>query len=312
MPATRRQKYVVGIGSQRAGSTLLAQLLDDCTPVYIHPQKELHYFDTVAGNRPLDWLRDYLETNQRIAEQRSAGLAGLARQAGRRVRDAGRTVSGRGEVVRASRIRERNQRHTTELILSCASAEDLARIPYVDLFAPAAGTYPMVGEITPEYQLLDGTGVARMRAVVGADARIILLRRDPVRRILSSFVLLRGYLKSGEVEASQLDEEGLLDMIEEDGLFIRQQYAFSDYDTAARRYREYFDNVLEIEMADLIAGDDAVRQGLAHLLGVHIDRRRYTRAVSTRFNSFGDPRFSDELVSAVERGFADYLNGASD
>ena len=151
-----------------------------------------------------------------------------------------------------------------------------------------------------------------MRAVVGADARIILLRRDPVRRILSSFVLLRGYLKSGEVEASQLDEEGLLDMIEEDGLFIRQQYAFSDYDTAARRYREYFDNVLEIEMADLIAGDDAVRQGLAHLLGVHIDRRRYARLVSTRFNSFGDPRFSDELVSAVERGFADYLDGASD
>lgn len=311
MPAARRQKYLVGIGSQRAGSTLLAHLLDECTPVYIHPQKELHYFDTVTGNRPLDWLREYLETNQRIAEQRSVGLAGLARRAGRRVRDTGRTLTGRASVVQASRVRERNQRWTTEMVLSCASAEDLARIPYVDLFAPAAGTYSMVGEITPEYQLLDDTGVARMRAVIGSDARIILLRREPVARILSSFVLLRGYLSSGEVEASQLDEEGLLEMIEEDGLFIRQQYAFSDYDTASRRYREYFDNVLEIEMADLIAGDDAVRKSLADLLGVHIDKRRYARTVSTRVNSFGDPRFSEELVSAVERGFADYLNNGN-
>lgn len=35
-------KFVIGIGSQRAGSTLLHKILDECTNIFIHPVKELH------------------------------------------------------------------------------------------------------------------------------------------------------------------------------------------------------------------------------------------------------------------------------
>ena len=45
----RPHRYVIGIGSQRAGSTLLHRVLAACTPVWMHPMKELHYFDVVAG-----------------------------------------------------------------------------------------------------------------------------------------------------------------------------------------------------------------------------------------------------------------------
>ena len=44
-------KFVIGIGSQRAGSTLLYTILEQCTPIYMHPVKELHYFDTLFNVR---------------------------------------------------------------------------------------------------------------------------------------------------------------------------------------------------------------------------------------------------------------------
>ena len=71
--------------------------------------------------------------------------------------------------------RERNQRHD-RVDLSCASAGPRSHSLRPDLFAPAAGpTYPMVGEITPVPTLRWHRGGAD-EAVIGADARIILLR----------------------------------------------------------------------------------------------------------------------------------------
>ncbi len=51
------QKFVIGIGSQRAGTTLLHTILSECTPVFMHPLKELHYFDTLFDTRDIQLLR---------------------------------------------------------------------------------------------------------------------------------------------------------------------------------------------------------------------------------------------------------------
>lgn len=42
-----QHRFVIGIGSQRAGSTLLHNLLDESTSIFMHPLKELHYFDSL-------------------------------------------------------------------------------------------------------------------------------------------------------------------------------------------------------------------------------------------------------------------------
>ena len=50
------KRFVIGIGSQRAGSTLLHRILEQCTDIFMHPVKELHYYDTlfeVRGARAL-------------------------------------------------------------------------------------------------------------------------------------------------------------------------------------------------------------------------------------------------------------------
>ena len=56
-------KFVIGIGSQRAGSTLLYTILEQCTPIYMNPVKELHYFDTLFGVRHPNVLQKF-STNQ--------------------------------------------------------------------------------------------------------------------------------------------------------------------------------------------------------------------------------------------------------
>ena len=312
MSSASQPTYVVGIGSQRAGSTLLAQVLDECTPVYMHPLKELHYFDTVEETRPIYMLHKFLRSRVREAEERSRGWRGAVRDGRRRARRTSWKALGRGQDLRLEDLRSLNEQHTIEVLQRCASAQELRDVPYLEMFWPGADEHLALGEVTPEYMLIADAGVERMRGVLGPEARIILQRRDPIKRILSSFVLLRGYLNKDELSESDLAEEELLALIATDGGFIRQQYAFSDFERSSRRYRRHFDNVLELQMESMVRGDDSVRRGLSDLLETPIDPVAYRKIVGTRVNSFGDLRFSDELVAEVEDGFERYLRGRSD
>ena len=51
-----QHRFVIGIGSQRAGSTLLHNLLDESTSIFMHPLKELHYFDSLFHVRAREAL----------------------------------------------------------------------------------------------------------------------------------------------------------------------------------------------------------------------------------------------------------------
>jgi hypothetical protein len=54
-----KPNFILGIGSQRAGSTLICRLLEKHSQIRMNPVKELHYFDTLLKIRKQNALTDF-------------------------------------------------------------------------------------------------------------------------------------------------------------------------------------------------------------------------------------------------------------
>ncbi|MBG6083542.1 sulfotransferase [Zhihengliuella flava] len=252
-------KFVIGIGSQRAGSTLLHRILDECTPVMMHPVKELHYFDTLHGIRAPKVLTDF---SQRQLDREFARLASAEgpEKIGRRV----------GCYL-----------NTNWMLYS----RPVHEINYHSLFKPFLGR-EFVGETTPEYMLLSDEQIAEMRSVVGAEARIILVTRHPLERFLSAYKLLKVY-GGGEVDKERFSDD-LAETLETMPSWIEQQIALNDYVGAEKRFRKHFDNVLVLSYEEMTSNLRHVVAGVAEFIGVEVDLDKAESFSSQRVNSIGE------------------------
>ncbi|TAL51617.1 MAG: hypothetical protein EPN92_00395, partial [Chitinophagaceae bacterium] len=145
-------RFVIGIGSQRTGSTLLHHLLEASTNIFMHPLKELHYFDTLHRIRPKEALRDY-------------SLRQMAREVEKIVtaKDLNFLTKKRYKCyLRANKILATNT---------------IENINYLDLFRPCLMNTDLLGEVTPEYMLLNDIAIENMKSVIGENAAIILICR---------------------------------------------------------------------------------------------------------------------------------------
>jgi hypothetical protein len=162
-----KHRFVIGVGSQRAGSTLLHQLLAESTQVFMHPLKELHYFDTKFGARPVTALKSF--SRQQLK----------------------REINSIVDAVDYSFIDDRYKCYirTNNMYAN----NDFKTIEYIDLFRPFLRKTNILGEVTPEYMLLSIDDLKLVRKEIGADAMIILICRDPVDRLLSAVKLMNKY-----------------------------------------------------------------------------------------------------------------------
>ena len=161
-----------------------------------------------------------------------------------------------------------------------------------------------MGEITPEYQLLPPPAIAAMRDAVGEDARILLIRRDPVDRFLSSCVLRESFLNP-DFDPGSLDEDALLEELALGSPFVRQQQN-SDYDDALRRYREVFPRVMAVDLPDLAQASPSLGRRLG-FLDVPFDTSAFADAVAGRVNQLPEFQVSPETRAAVARGLQEYI-----
>lgn len=217
------ERFVLGIGSQYAGTVLLYNILDRFSDVAMHPMVELHYFDTLYGAREAGLLR---ESATRIYEYEYAKFTG---EYGNRFF---------------------NARHETLLRSSeILSTIDVSEIDYFDLFEPMASESGVLGEISPEYMLLDDTGLIKMRECLGRDCKVILLVRDPVNRFLDSLKL---HLPAETLSLPAREfEKSLLETIDASPGWFRQQTRFNDYKGAYERFSREFDDILIVSYEGL-------------------------------------------------------------
>jgi hypothetical protein len=267
-------RFVIGIGSQRAASTLLHRLIGESTDVFMHPVKELHYFDTLFGVRAQEALTDF-----------------SLRQLGREV----------DRVVAATDYKFIGRRYKcflrTTKILATTPVE---KIDYLDLYRPFLKECSILGEVTPEYMLLDEAQVERMRSVVGEDASIILMCRNPVDRLLSAAKLFNTY-NNLRMDDAQLGV-WLKRMVDENSPWIQAQDRYNDYERAIRVYSAAFPRFLALSYEGLIENPADAATRIARTCDLVINERKFTEGLATVSNSLGDQTPPDSTLTKLLSG----------
>jgi hypothetical protein len=273
-------QFVIGIGSQRAGSTLLHRVLEHCSPIYMNPVKELHYFDTMFGVRNENVLRNF-SRNQ------------LEREIDR--------------LIKANEYPFLNKRYKNSLranfLLATKKVQD---INYLDLFRPVANHHKILGEITPEYMILPPEGICKMREVVGDHAKIILLARNPVRRFISAFKLLMyGLPNSGQL----VFEDEMLKILEAGGEWLRVQDALNDYETALNNYQKEFPQVLMLSHDALFGAVEETAEKLSAFLETEISLPIFQNIVGTKINALDETKnLSESTLAILENRYLENQN----
>jgi hypothetical protein len=271
MPKAKR--YVIGIGSQRAGSTLLHEIIGGCTSIYMHPLKELHYFDTWHGLRGASVLKDF--SRQQLSREIDQICA--------------------ADNFAFVNWRFKNYLRANFLLLS----KSVEEIEYADLFQPNLRRHDTLGEITPEYMELPPAGVAHMAEVVGTDARIILIARNPVKRLLSSFKLMNVYnnIQLSEAEANVK----LASLIDSEGVWLQEQDRLNAYEAAMKNFRACFPNVLMLRYDDFVDNPERLRTRLSEFLEERVDAGKLHALLAKRPNDIGKGHaFSEAALQRLE------------
>lgn len=269
-----RHRFIIGIGSQRAGSTLLHRLLEASSNVFMHPVKELHYFDTLYGYRSKESLQEF-------------SIRQLVREVDRIV------ASSNLDFVKNKRYRCYLR---TNRVLARSPIE---KISYIDLFRPNLQNHHLFGEVTPEYMLLNEDSIIAMRQIVGGDACIMLICRNPVKRILSAVKLMNSYnnLEMDDVAAN----DWLRRMLESDNAWINAQDGYNDYVGAIERYSRHFPNFFAISYDALIEKPRLIAQEIADRFNLKIDEAMFEHEAKKTVNDLGSNYcITDELIADID------------
>jgi hypothetical protein len=266
----------MGIGSQRAGSTLLYKILCECTEIFMHPVKELHYFDTLFSVRNEGALRKYTSSQLASKSMRTKAFVDFF----------GKTRRERCE-LRA---------------LKMLNTRPVSSIKYMDLFSPCLRQSGQLGEVTPEYMILPEAGVRRMSEEIGMDARIILLCRHPVQRFISAVKLLKAH--NSRIHSGESFSHDIAFVLQNMPKWIKVQEQLNDYQSALSKYQRYFPNVLCLSYDDFVTDVDKTHSQLEGFLDTQLVKMKYKQLLKRKINIVGktDP-VSQEVIEALEERF---------
>lgn len=263
-------EFVIGIGSQRAGSTLLHRILDECTSVMMHPVKELHYFDTLHNIRAPKVLTDF-SRRQLDRELTKLASSGARRNIGPRV---------------ACYL-------NANWLLYSRNVED---IRYESLFEPFLGEQ-IIGETTPEYMLMNDSQIENMAKVIGSSSKILLVTRDPIERFISAFKLLKVY-GGGEINQASFSDH-LINTLDSMPTWVDQQIALNDYSGAENRFSKHFDQVCVVSYEELTQNMVPTVSAVTDYIGVDVDKSKIDAFRDNRVNEIGQIESVSQRAMAI-------------
>jgi hypothetical protein len=283
------KNFLLGIGSQRAGSNLLHKLLAKTTrDVLMHPVKELHYFDSLYRIRAPQALKDFSAVQ----------LANVVRARGLKTEEDEKALPKLMQCyVRANRI---------------LSTRQIESVDYQDLFRPCLQDHDWFGEITPEYMLMNAEQIQKARDVIGAERMIaVLMVRHPARRYLSAFKLGLIYMQDPAVIEGQ-DPSVLLERFKQslrsdDGWNLCQDRYNRFAETAELWSSHFGDDFLMLSLDQLVGSTMTALGRIAERTGFQFDEQSVAAVMQAKVNDVG----VDVVLDDEARDLCDHRFGAS-
>jgi hypothetical protein len=277
MSNVKKNRFILGIGSQRAGSTLLHYLLSRSSEIFMHPVKELHFFDTLYGYREKAALKEF--------SMRQIFL------------DIDRVITAYN--FDFIELEFKNKLRTNKILATC----DIEKIDYIDLYRPFLSKKSLLGEVTPEYMLLNEEDIIKMKSVIGEDAGIILLCRDPVDRLRSALKLMNVYnnLHMNKVTANSW----LIGQIVNETRWIKYQDLYSDYKRAIDLYSKHFKSFIALSYEGLISNPLLTANLISEKLNININNDIFVSLSTQKINDLsGEFTLDPETMGLIEARYA--------
>lgn len=262
--AATTKGFLIGIGSQRAGSTLLHNVLSrSANELFMHPVKELHYFDSLFNIRQPEALKTF----SRSQLQRLEGIYGSL------------------DPAIISALPKRNQCEIrTNRILATSQVND---VEYIDLYRPCVMHHSWLGEVTPEYMLMKPEDLSLAIDRLNTRACFVLILRNPLKRFLSAFKLRHAYMRPPGKAAPGNDEllTDLKNILRSPSGWLDCQVRFNNYQESIHTFESQAgDNFLYFSLDELVLRIDSVLRRLTSLTGIDFDDNAAHEAVSARIN----------------------------
>jgi hypothetical protein len=290
----KAHNLLLGVGSQRAGSTLLYRLLHQSVKgLFMHPVKELHVFDSRHHLRPRQALKTFSRHQLERLKQQHGDLA---------------TAQTTGSKRLTCEIR-------TNMILS---ESDINNVDYLDLFRPCLSHHHWVGEVTPEYMLLNEKQLQGIHEQFPGRVVPVLMVRNPAKRFLSAYKLRHFYLRpagqpmpDNNTLLSNLNL--LLDQWEADG-WVKAQLRFNQYREAQQRLEAVFGNdTVTLSLDTLIQQPEHAFQILEERIGLRLDRPSAEACLKQKVNETDIQLTLDaSTINKVDNLFKESLIAAED
>lgn len=241
----------------------------------MHPVKELHYFDTLYGYRSRQALQEF-STRQLM-------------------REVDRIVSSK-DLSFVKNNRYRCYLRTNRLLARLP----IEKVNYLDLFRPNLKNHQLIGEVTPEYMLFDEESIIKMKEVVGEDAGILLICRNPVKRFLSAVKLMNSYnnLQMDDAAAN----EWLEGMLDSDNNWTKAQEKYNDYASAIELYSKNFSNFLAISYDELIEKPKISSQKISEKINININEKKFIQGTEKIINNLAnDYSISEKIILKLHK-----------
>jgi hypothetical protein len=143
--------------------------------------------------------------------------------------------------------------------------------------------------------LLNEDQATQLRNVVGEDATIILLRRDPIDRLLSAAKLFNVY---NNLNMDQNELAAWLNrMLDEESSWIQAQDKFNDYKRATRIFGMLFPRFIAIDYEELVCKPKDVAKRISELAEIQIDSDSFAERSVNRKNSLGEQELTSPALS---------------
>jgi hypothetical protein len=238
-------RYFVGIGAQKSGTTWLARMLAAHPDIFVTPVKEIHYFDHIRG------LTEHLSQKKRRSRHRKYYQ---------------RMFTQWGQF---SHYRE--QRHWWRDYMASPIDDDW----YRRLFQHR-GRATFAGEITPEYAILGRDGLDHIKRLA-PEARVIFIMRNPVDRLWSQVL---HQCRSRGLDANRQSMDAIAAMLAEPRFGELADYA-QTLDDLAAVFRP--DQTLVLFYEDMHKDRLVALEGVCRFIGTKFDPASFTE-LGRRFN----------------------------